>query len=228
MTKRVVLALVVAMSFAACLGAPRAWSQVAELPARVATLAGGAELLAPGASAWKPASLRAEVGAGASVRTVGIGRVAVMTGAGHALRLGSSTQIRILGVEESGADGPRVRATLDAGRLWVAVAPAAGPRPRVEVLAGPVSVRVRGSGVALRTDRDGSVLVRVYHGSAVCAAVPGRGEWQRELKGGEELRVPAAGAPAGPGRLTHDEAEALWVRWNEEQDAAGYGGPAPG
>ena len=227
MTQRMPRAVVLALALSASLGAPWAWSQVPEFPARVTTIVGGAELLAPGATAWKPAALRAEVDAGASVRNAGIGRVALRTGSGEALRLGSTTHIQLARPEAPGADAAPVRVTLDAGRLWVAVSPLAGPRPRIEVMAGPVIVRVRGSGVGLRMDRDGSVLVRVYHGSALCAAAPGRGEWQRELKGGEELRVPAAGAPGSTARLTREEPEKLWVRWNEEQDAAGYGGPAP-
>jgi hypothetical protein len=207
------------------LGPGDAVAQPADLPAAVSTLAGSAELLASGAAAWVPARLRAEVDTGGSVRTPGIGRMALRTPSGYALRVGSFTQLQIVGAAPAGSDGP-LQVKLLAGRLWVAVAPVAGSRPRVEVEAGPVTVSVRGSGVSLRTGRDGSVLVRVYHGFAVATGTGG-GRWERPLKGGEELLVPAGAPPAGPSALTRQSDETLWVRWNEEQDVAGYGGPPP-
>lgn len=225
MTRRMAWAVGLTLVAATGLGPRGAVAQPADLPAAVTTLAGSAELVVSGATAWTPARLRAEVGAGGIVRTPGIGRVALRTGSGHALRLGSFTQLQVVGAAADGADGP-LRVKLVAGRLWVAVAPVAGPRPRVEVEAGPVTVSVRGSGVSLRTERDGSVLVRVYHGFAVCTGAAGS-RWERPLRGGEELLVPAAAPPASPGKLTRQEDETLWVRWNEEQDAAGYGGPPP-
>ena len=203
----------------------RAASQPADLPAAVTTLAGSAELLSHGATAWVPARLRAELDAGGAVRTPGIGRMALRTASGHALRLGSFTQLQVIGAAPGGSEGP-LRVKLLAGRLWVAVSPVAGPRPRVEVEAGPVTVSVRGSGVSLRTERDGSVLVRVYHGFAVATGAGGD-RWERPLKGGQELKVAAGVPPADPGALTRENEETLWVRWNEEQDAAGYGGPPP-
>ena len=188
------------------------------------SLAGTAEVLSAGATAWVPARLRAEVGEGGGMRTLGVGRAALRTGGGHALRLASFTSIQFPRGER--APGDRlVRVQLEAGRLWVAVLPSAGPRPAVEVLAGPVTVRVRGSGVGLRTNRDGSVLVRVYHGVASCSGPAERRDWERELKAGEEILVPAAGAPGATRKLTREEEESLWVRWNEEQDATVYGGP---
>jgi hypothetical protein len=114
---------------------------------------------------------------------------------------------------------------MDDVRLWVAVAPASGRAPRVEVRAGPVTVRIGGSGVAFRSGADGSMLVRVFHGSAVCSGSQERRDWTRALKAGEELVVPASGAPRESRKLTRDSSEGMWERWNEEQDAAAYGGP---
>jgi FecR-like protein len=217
-------------------------AQPADLPATVSTLAGRSEVLPAGASTWIPAKLLppdrstspdpskerlgSEVDAGASARVPGAGRMALRTPSGHALRIGSFSQIQLVGAAAAGAEEP-LRVKLLAGRLWVAVSPVAGPRPRVAVDAGPVTVSVRGSGVSLRMDRDGSVLVRVYHGAAVAAGTAGGATWERPLKGGEELVVPATGAPGPPRALSRESHEEIWVRWNEEQDAAGYGGPMP-
>lgn len=201
-------------------GTGMAAAQPKELPAMVVTLAGPAEALNRGATVWFPARLRAEVDAG--IRMTAIGRAALRTGGGHAIRIGSLTEIAL---SDGEGDQP-LRVKLEAGRLWVAVSPRASARPGVEVLAGPVTVRVRGSGVSLRTEKDGGVLVRVYHGLASCAAAEGA-EWRRELKGGEELVVPPAGRPGETRKLTREDAETLWVKWNEEQDTSGYGGPPP-
>jgi len=219
-------AVALAAMLGAALGPPPAVAQPADLPATVSTLVGAAELLPPGATAWVPASLRAEVDVGGSVRMAGAGRTALRTPSGHSLRIGSFTQIQVVGAAPGGVDGP-LRVKFVAGRLWVAVAPVAGPRPRVAVEAGPATVSVRGSGVSLRMERDGSVLVRVYHGAALCAGAAPGNAWERPLKGGEELVVPAAGPPGPTRALTREHEEQIWVRWNEEQDAAGYGGPVP-
>lgn len=211
-------------------------AQPADLPAKVSTLAGRSEVLPPGASAWIPAKLpsqersstpakeagASELEAGGSVRVPGTGRIGLRTPTGHALRIASFSQLQFVGAAAAGAEGP-LRVKLLAGRLWVAVSPVAGPQPRVAVEAGPVTVSVRGSGVSLRMDRDGSVLVRVHHGAAVAAGAA----WERPLKAGEELVVPATGAPGAARALSRESNEDIWVRWNAEQDAAGYGGPAP-
>jgi len=215
------LATIVGIGLWPAVGAP----QPADLPAAVSTVSGSGEVLSAGATAWVPARLRAEIDAAGAVRTPGIGRIALRTPSGHALRLGSFSQLQIVGAAPAGAEGP-LRVKLIAGRLWVAVSPVAGPVPRVEVEAGPVTVSVRGSGVSLRTGRDGSVLVRVYHGFAVASGTGG-GRWERPLKGGQEIVVSPSAPPGAPDSLTREADETLWVRWNEEQDAAGYGGPPP-
>ena len=225
MTRRTMWVIAMAAVVGAALGPPAAAPQPVDLPAAVSTLAGTAEVLLPGASAWVPARLRAEVAADGAVRTPAIGRLALRTPSGHALRIGSFTQLQLASAGAAGSDEP-LRVKLVAGRLWVAVSPVAGPRPRVVIDAGPVTVSVRGSGVSVRTERDGGVLVRVYHGAAVCAGTAGGTAWERPLKAGEELPVSTA-APGAPRKLTREPDETLWVRWNEEQDAAGYGGPPP-
>jgi hypothetical protein len=201
---------------------PTAWAQPKELPAKIVTLGGSAELHRKDTRAWAPASLRAELGEGDSVRTQLGGRVTLQTASGQSLRLGSRSQLAFL---PSGDAGP-TRVRLDSGWLWIAVMPGSPAPTHVEVHAGPAVVTVRGSGVALRRNPDGSLLVQVHHGTAVCAG-PDR-QWERSLTGAQELLVPASGPPGQPGKLAVDKLEATWVRWNADQDfAGGYGGKKP-
>ena len=72
---------------------PDAWAQPRELPAQIVTLGGAAEMNRKDTPAWKPATLRADVGEGDSVRTQLGGRVTIRTASGQALRLGSRSQI---------------------------------------------------------------------------------------------------------------------------------------
>lgn len=226
MTRRMLHAAALVATLALVLGPSPAIGQPADLPATVSTIVGPVEILPPGATSWISAKLRAEVDAGGSMRIVGAGRSALRTPSGHSLRVGSFSGVQLLAAAAGEADAP-MRVKLVAGRLWVAVSPVAGPRPRVAVEAGPVKVSVRGSGVSLRMDREGSVLVRVYHGAALCAGTGTGPAWEHPLKGGEELVVPTTGVPGSPRALTREQDENIWVRWNEEQDAAGYSGPPP-
>jgi len=197
-----------------------AWGQPKELPARIVTLGGPAELYRKDTPAWTSAALRAELGEGDSVRTQLGGRVTLRTASGQALRLGSRSQLAFL-VPDSGAGPTRVR--LDSGWLWIAVMPGSPPPTHVEVLAGAAIVMVRGTGVSLRRGADGSLLVQVHHGTAMCMG-PDR-QWERTLTGPQELLVPVSGTPGQPGKLTVDKLEATWIRWNADQDfAGGYGG----
>lgn len=197
-----------------------AWAQPAELPAQVVTLGGPAEIHKKGARTWGPAALRDEVDAGDSVRTQVSGRVTLKTASGQALRLGSRSQAVML-APESETSPTRVR--LDNGWLWVAVSPNSPPPSQVEVRAGSGVVTVRGAGVGFRRGPDGSVLVQVHHGSAVCAG-PEK-QWERTLAGAQELLIPASGTPGVPGPLIVDKLEMTWVKWNVDQDfAGGYGG----
>jgi ferric-dicitrate binding protein FerR (iron transport regulator) len=195
-------------------------AQPAELPAQVVTLGGPAEIHKKGARTWGPAALRDEVDAGDSVRTQVGGRVTLKTASGQALRLGSRSQAVML-APESETSPTRVR--LDNGWLWVAVSPNSPPPTQVEVRAGSGVVTVRGAGVGLRRGPDGSVLVQVHHGSAVCAG-PEK-QWERTLTEAQELLIPASGTPGVPGPLIVDKLEMTWVKWNADQDfAGGYGG----
>lgn len=199
-----------------------AWAQPKELPARIVTLGGPAELHRKDTAAWTSAALRAELGEGDSVRTQLGGRVTLRTASGQALRLGSRSQLAFLVAEASGSTGP-TRVRLDSGWLWIAVMPGSPPPTHVEVRAGPAIVMVRGSGVSLRRSGDGSLLVQVHHGTAMCTG-PDR-QWERTLTGPQELLVSVSGTPGQPGKLTVDRLEATWIRWNADQDfAGGYGG----
>jgi hypothetical protein len=206
----------------AALAAPAAWAQPRELPARIVTLGGPADLHRKDTPSWTTAALRAELGEGDSVRTQLGGRVTLRTASGQALRLGSRSQLAFLPSDVAGGPAP-TRVRLDAGWLWVAVLPGSPVSTHVEVRAGPATVLVRGSGVSVRRAPDGSVLVQVHHGGVVCTA-PDR-QWERTLTGPQELKVPASGAPGPATKLTVDKLEATWIRWNTDQDfAGGYGG----
>jgi FecR protein len=199
-----------------------AWAQPKELPARIVTLGGPAELYRKDTPAWTSAALRAELGEGDSVRTQLGGRVTLRTASGQALRLGSRSQFAFLVPDSGGSAGP-TRVRLDSGWLWIAVMPGSPPPTHIEILAGAAIVVVRGTGVSLRRGADGSVLVQVHHGTATCMG-PDR-QWERTLTGPQELLVPASGTPGQPRKLTVDKLEATWIRWNADQDfAGGYGG----
>ena len=210
----------------AALWPAEAAAQPKELPATVATLAGASEVFAKGADKWAPAKLRTELREGDGARTLVAGRLVLRTGNGHALRLAQLTQVFLAGNDLGAADQP-LRVRLDGGWLWVAVTPGTAPRAKAEVRAGPVTVAVRGTGAGIRINRDGSVLVRVYHGLAGCSGPEERKDWEREVKEGEELLVPGTAAPGPVRKLTREATEASWLKWNEEQDATGYGGPPP-
>lgn len=199
-----------------------AWGQPRELPARIVTLGGIAELYKKDTPTWTSAALRAEVGQGDSVRTQSGGRVTLKTGSGQALRLGSRSQIALL----SGSDGAPTRVRFDYGWMWVAVMPG-GESTQVEVRAGPAVIVPREGGVGIRRNPDGSLLIQVHHGTAMCAG-PDR-QWQQTVSGQQQLFVPASGVPGPPAKLVVDPVEATWVRWNADQDfAGGYGGQKSG
>ncbi|HET7875728.1 MAG TPA: FecR family protein [Methylomirabilota bacterium] len=221
------MATAVAMWSMGVLAVAPAAAQPKELPATVVTRAGPAETFIKGSPAWTPANLRAQVNEGDGVRTLPGGRLAVRTASGQVLRLAQLTQIFFLAPDGQAGDRP-VLVKMDSGWLWVAVMPGSPPRSQIEVRAGPASVTVRGTGAGIRLNRDGSVLIRVFHGEALCAGPDAERRWERVLKEGWELLVLAAGAPAEPRRLTREEQDEEWLRWNEEQDLAGeYGGKPP-
>jgi ferric-dicitrate binding protein FerR (iron transport regulator) len=202
-----------------------AHAQPRELPAKLVTLGGTAEISRKDTPAWAPAALRANLGEGDSLRTQLGGRVTLRTASGQALRLGSRSQIALLPGETGPEPGP-TRVRLDSGWLWVAVMPGSPASEQIEVRAGPATVTVRGAGVGIRRGADGTLLVQAHHGRVVCAG-PSK-QWERTLNGPQQLLVPASGTPAQPTALAVDPLETTWVRWNADQDVAGgYGGAPP-
>ena len=209
------------------MGAASAGAQPAELPATVVTLTGKAELYKKGDTKWGTAELRDEVREGDGVRTSPAVRTTLRTGGGHSIRLAALTQVFILAPSGAGTDPQPVRLRLDRGWLWVAVTPGVLAQAPIEVIAGPARVAVRGGGVGFRLNRDGSVIVRTYHGLAVVRGSSPAGRWERSLRELQEVLVPASGPPPDNRKITREEGEGLWVLWNEEQDYVAYGGKAP-
>jgi ferric-dicitrate binding protein FerR (iron transport regulator) len=200
-------------------------AQPRELPAQVVTIGGAGEVHRADTPTWAPAELRGRLGEGDSVRTQVGGRITLRTASGQALRLGSRSQLAFLPSPPSAEPGP-TRVRLDSGWLWISVAPNSPPPTQIEVRAGSAVVTIPGAGVGLRRGADGSLLVQVHHGRAVCAG-PDR-QWERTLTGPQELLVPASGMPGAAGKLTVDKVETTWVKWNTDQDVAGgYGGAKP-
>jgi hypothetical protein len=202
-------------------------AQPAELPATVVTLTGKAELFKKGDTKWTTAELRDELREGDGLRTGPAVRTTLRTGGGHSIRMAALTQVFILPPLGAGAAPQPVIVRLDRGWLWVAVSPGGHAQAPIEVIAGPARVAVRDGGVGFRLNRDGSVIVRTYHGLAVVRGVSPAGTWERSLPEPQEVLVPASGAPAENRKITREEGEGLWVLWNEEQDYVAYGGQAP-
>jgi FecR-like protein len=219
----------VAVVLAAALlaGASSAGAQPAELPATVVTLTGKAELYKKGDTKWVTAELRDELREGDGLRTSPAVRTTLRTGGGHSIRLAALTQAFILAPSGVSTDPQPVRLRLDRGWLWVAVTPGVHAQAPIEVIAGPARVAVRGGGVGFRLNRDGSVIVRTYHGQAVVSGSSPAGAWERSLPEPQEMLVPASGPPSESRKITREEGEGLWVLWNEEQDYVAYGGKEP-
>jgi hypothetical protein len=209
------------------MGAASAGAQPAELPATVVTLTGKAELFKKGDTKWGTAELRDEVREGDGVRTNPAVRTTLRTGGGHSIRLAALTQVFILAPSGASTDSQPVRLRFDRGWLWVAVTPGVHAQAPIEVTAGPASVAVREGGVGFRLNRDGSVIVRTYHGLAVVRGSSPAATWERSLPELQEVLVPASGPPPENRKITREEGEGLWVLWNEEQDYVAYGGKAP-
>jgi hypothetical protein len=209
------------------MAAASAGAQPAELPATVVTLTGKAELFKKGDTKWGTAELRDEVREGDGVRTNPAVRTTLRTGGGHSIRLAALTQVFILAPSGASTDPQPVRLRLDRGWLWVAVTPGVHAQAPIEVIAGPARVAVREGGVGFRLNRDGSVIVRTYHGLAVVRGSSPAGTWERSLPELQEVLVPASGPPPENRKITREEGEGLWVLWNEEQDYVAYGGKAP-
>ncbi len=196
--------------------------QSGEWPLQVVTVAGRAETQSGGAAAWAAARLRAELGPGAAARTLQ-GRLTLRTPSGQHLRLASFSKTFLL---ETGAPDQPTAVRLDAGSVWAAVMPGSPARERLEVQTEPVTVVVAGSGVEITLGRDGSALVRVYHGAAACSGPGTERQWSRVLRDRQELFIPNGAQPGKTGRLDRDRIDPAWAKWNEDQDlAGGYGKP---
>ena len=209
------------------MGAGPAGAQPAELPATVVTLTGKAELFKKGETKWNTAELRDEVREGDGVRTSPAVRTTLRTNGGHSIRMAALTQVFIVPSAGVGSDPQVVRLRLDRGWLWAAVTPGVHAQAPLEVVAGPARVAVRGGGVGFRLNRDGSVIVRTYHGLAVVRGSSPAGTWERSVPELREVLVPASGPPPENRKITKEEGEGLWVLWNEEQDYVAYGGKVP-
>src|SRR5215468_3868525 len=189
------IALLVPLALAAlCAVAPRAIAS--ESPLRVVTVGGRAEVALPGAPGWTAARIRTEVGSGGAARTQR-GRLTLMTGSGQALRLAGISQVTL---PEGGASDLPTRVRLDAGTMWVAVLPGTPPKEQLEVQTATASVLVGTGGTEITAGRDGTVLVRVFHGKTACTGV-GAAQWSRTLVDGQELLIPPTGQPGPTGKI---------------------------
>jgi hypothetical protein len=219
---RVLLGLALSLS---ALALPARDARPAERPLRVVTIAGGAEVYKSSGSTWSEAVLRAALEPGDAARTLS-GRLTLTTPSGQAVRLGPGSRVTL---DDGGAPEQPTPVRLDGGSVWAAVMVGSPPREQLEVRTAAATIVVRGSGVGITLGRDGSVLVRVHHGTAECAGPAVERRWTRVLTDEQELSVSAAGVPAETRKLNRDKLEAAWVKWNEDQDVAGgYGArPAP-
>ncbi|HEY5726423.1 MAG TPA: hypothetical protein VIX40_10710 [Methylomirabilota bacterium] len=225
--KPTALPILLVLAALACVTGP-ALAQPKETPLVAATINGPSEVLKKGSNTWVKAKLRDEVGEGDGARAMVGGRLVLRTTSGHAIRLAQLSQIFLSEAPaEASASDRTVRIKQDGGWIWVAVLPLSVTRAAFEVEAGPVTVAARSGGTGIRVSPDGSVLVRVFHGLALARASGEGAKWERTVKAGEELLVPATGRPAANRPITKEESEAGWIRWNEQQDMAGYGMPEP-
>jgi hypothetical protein len=202
-------------------------AQPKELPATVVTLTGKAEMYKKGDTKWNPSDLRDRLSEGDGLRTGPGVRATLRTVGGHAIRLSALGQVFLVAPPAGAPEPQPVRLRLDRGWLWVAVTPGIHAQAPVEVVAGPARVAVRDGGVGFRLNRDGSVLVRTYHGLAVVRSSAAGATWERSLPEQLEVLVPPAGPPAENRPITRDVAENNWALWNEEQDYVAYGGKEP-
>lgn len=219
-------AWMLALAILGALAAPApAGAQPSEGPLTVATINGPSEIQRKGAP-WVTAKLRDKVAEGEGARALAGGRLVLLTANGNALRMGQLTQLVVVApAAGASADAP-LKVRLDGGRVWVAVLPLVTTRSPLEIEAGPVTVGARSGGTTIRANPDGSILVRVHHGLAVARATKGTA-WERSVQAGSEIVVPASGAAPTPRVFTSEPEEAGWMKWNSDQDVAGYGMAAP-
>jgi hypothetical protein len=201
-----------------------AGAQPKELPLTVATTFSPSYVSRKGGE-WSAAKLRDKLVEGEGARALAGGRLSLLSASGNSVRMAQLSQLFVAErAPGAPADAP-FRLQLDGGRIWVSVLPLVVTRAPLEIEAGPVTVAVRSGGTAIRANPDGSVMVRVFHGLAVARAT--KGGWERSVQARTELLVPAAGGAPTPRPLVSEPEEANWVKWNSDQDMAGYGMPAP-
>ncbi|HXJ84653.1 MAG TPA: FecR domain-containing protein [Candidatus Methylomirabilis sp.] len=220
MPRRVMRAALVLGGVGAVLAAP---VEAGEARLQVVTVGGRAETQSDGATTWSAARLRTELGPGAMARTLH-GRLTLKTTSGQLLRLAAMSRVAVL---EQGAPDQPTAVRVDAGSVWVAVMPGSPAPERLEARTPAASVVVGGGGVEIIVDRDGSTLVRVYHGAATCSGPGSEGRWNRALGSGQELFVSSGGQPVETGKLDRDKINQDWAKWNEDQDLAGGYGSSP-
>jgi hypothetical protein len=209
------------------MGANFAQAQPKELPATVVTLTGKVDLFKKGDTKWGTAELRDELNIGDGVRTGPSVRATLRTGGGNSIRLAALTQVFLVPPEYPDLLPQPARLRMDRGWLWVAVTPGGHAQAPIEMIAGPARVFVRDGGIGFRLNRDGSVLVRTYHGLAVMRGSSPAATWERNLPEEQEVLVPVSGPPEANRKITLEEGEGPWVLWNQEQDYVLYGGKAP-
>lgn len=213
---------------ALALVAAPALAQPKELPLVVSTINGPSEVFKKGSDKWVKSKLRDQIAEGDGARALAGGRLVLRTTSGHAIRMAQLTQIFVVEPPAGTSASDRtVRIKQDGGWIWVAVLPLSVTRAAIEVEVGPVTVGARSGGTGIRASTDGSILVRVFHGLALARSSGEGAKWERTVKAGEELLVPATGTPGANRPITKEESEAGWIRWNEQQDMAGYGMPEP-
>lgn len=221
------LPILLALVALVCVTVP-AHAQPKETPLVASTINGPSEVFKKGADKWVKSKLRDEIAEGDGARALSGGRFVLRTTSGHAVRMAQLTQIFVVEAPAGTPDSDRtVRIKQDGGWIWLAVLPLSVTRAAFEVEAGPVTVGARSGGTGVRVSTDGSILVRVFHGLAVARSTGAGAKWERTIKAGEELLVPATGTPGANRSITKEDSEAGWIGWNERQDQAGYGMPGP-
>jgi hypothetical protein len=220
--RRTVLSLGLALGSLAAVATAPALS--GEHPLQVVTVGGRAQTQTVDGGEWTAARLRTELGPGAAARTQQ-GRLTLSTPSGQELRLAPFSRVVLL--DTTAPDQPTA-ARLDAGTLWAAVLPGSPAREHLEIQIAAATVLVAGSGVEVTLNRDGSTLVRVYHGAATCSG-PGRQRtWTRTLADGQEMVIPSGAPPEEARRFDRAKIDTAWAKWNEDQDrAGGFGGTPP-
>jgi len=199
--------------FGLSLGAVGLGAHAEDASLLVVTIVGQAEVRKSPEADWGPARLRAAIAPGGAART-SAGRLSLRTAGGQTLRMDRGSAIEFVPADHA------ARVRLGEGSVWAAVAPLSPPGAHLSVETGPVVVSVREGGVGIAFASDGSVVIRVYHGSAECTGTSPDRPWSRALTDGQELSVSAAAQLGATSTFDRSTLEP-WAIWNEDQDLAG-------